>query len=1078
MPASHVDGSVFQEPQRVGIGDGLQRLSEGVNEIAVSAAEKAGRDDAMNFQRDADGNIQPAANQGSFILGPAGKEYQHSFNTSTFARMHGHVDEKVTELGQQYPHDVTGFKIAAGKYLDSLKDIGGALGPALFNYGTQVASQRAIGIMNAKFNADKANDYQAITTQMTDLETKIGNMARGVNSDVPDFLDDPSPRGIGESMRQLKGLYQSLVNPIYGGGAWTPEKVESKSRQFRQEAVNSWALGNVERIRDRDGPDPAVAWLKKNVMDSDTNMPEPERRATFDIGLALIARKSDDQKAKAKASAAGIAGVKKLFLDGTPPSEEVYEGVLQSAQDVHDAPGVAELRAAHDLYYKLRPYAQLAPRDGLAAVMGPPRSGARPFSAENLDSFLDQTKSIENPTGNPAAVSPTGARGDFQFTSATWARYGRGDINNKLDNRAAAGRLAIDNAASLKGALGRDPSEGEVYLAHQQGAGGAAALLAHPDENAVVALNKYAGLSLAEADRNIRVNGGNPTMTAGQFAAKWTSRFDGPVVAGRNSPVPFTREQVRENPFLAAVAAEQFANDIPRQIQVAKNDFELISKGIAMGAPPDVSRVAQVLQLAAAHPRELGDLGTKLRARVDAAPIAMMAAGMPDGGQSYIAAAEDLARESPDLYHMEVAHAMKEYVEGRHKALTEDPHAYAARSDVRWISSKPVPFQAMADPSSVGAENAGQVFSAAITQRRDAGFRIAQRLGTAPEAAMFTAQDVRALASGLQASDGMGADMILRGLQAQLHPQEMQALARNNDFSNAVAGMTRSGDPMKASAAYGFLDKQWRENPEAFKKDYGADMETKLAIWQKKIAFMSPEQAMREMQKANDPSTARAVEARRKEAEKFTKDYTPETITKHLFQSWGQWAFTRVGKDISPVSNDANASSAALYAEWCDHVSDLFAVSGDRGLAEAGALERIQMKWGLSEMNGGRVMAYPPERYYAPDINGSRKYVTDQLEDAIHDVSAKMGGAGVDPLKVRAAPRALVADQQTQEDIANRKAPSYRVVIQDDVGRWLPLESRPGTPLRFFADRDSVIAAQSERAAILRRQSQFVQGAM
>jgi hypothetical protein len=315
-------------------------------------------------------------------------------------------------------------------------------------------------------------------------------------------------------------------------------------------------------------------------------------------------------------------------------------------------------------------------------------------------------------------------------------------------------------------------------------------------------------------------------------------------------------------------------------------------------------------------------------------------------------------------------------------------------------------------------------------------------------------------------------------LQAQLHPQEMQALARNNDFSNAVAGMTRSGDPMKASAAYGFLDKQWRENPEAFKKDYGADMETKLAIWQKKIAFMSPEQAMREMQKANDPSTARAVEARRKEAEKFTKDYTPETITKHLFQSWGQWAFTRVGKDISPVSNDANASSAALYAEWCDHVSDLFAVSGDRGLAEAGALERIQMKWGLSEMNGGRVMAYPPERYYAPDINGSRKYVTDQLEDAIHDVSAKMGGAGVDPLKVRAAPRALVADQQTQEDIANRKAPSYRVVIQDDVGRWLPLESRPGTPLRFFADRDSVIAAQSERAAILRRQSQFVQGAM
>ncbi len=156
----------------------------------------------------------------------------------------------------------------------------------------------------------------------------------------------------------------------------------------------------------------------------------------------------------------------------------------------------------------------------------------RVFDPANLEGYLDKTKGIENPSSNPAAVSPTGARGDFQFIKSTWDQFGKGDINNPADNRAAAGRLAVANASTLQSVLGRPPTEAEVYLAHQQGAQGAAALLSHPGENAVVALNRYAGLTMQEAERNLRVNGGDSRMTAGAFAAKWTKRFDGSTPQG------------------------------------------------------------------------------------------------------------------------------------------------------------------------------------------------------------------------------------------------------------------------------------------------------------------------------------------------------------------------------------------------------------------------------------------------------------------------------------------------------------------------------------------------------------------
>jgi len=127
---------------------------------------------------------------------------------------------------------------------------------------------------------------------------------------------------------------------------------------------------------------------------------------------------------------------------------------------------------------------------------------------------------------NPTLVSPSGAKGLFQFTTSTAKTFGLSNPFDPAANADAAARLYIQNRKNLQGRLGREPTGGEVYLAHQQGLSGAAALLAKPSENVVDALaTAYKGDRKAAA-RAVTLNGGRTDMTAGQFASRWTSKFD------------------------------------------------------------------------------------------------------------------------------------------------------------------------------------------------------------------------------------------------------------------------------------------------------------------------------------------------------------------------------------------------------------------------------------------------------------------------------------------------------------------------------------------------------------------------
>jgi hypothetical protein len=141
----------------------------------------------------------------------------------------------------------------------------------------------------------------------------------------------------------------------------------------------------------------------------------------------------------------------------------------------------------------------------------------RAAQEEGVDATTLRTIAQIESGGNPKARNPTSSAGGlFQFIDSTAASMGLADKFDPYQAARAAARLAKHNAAGLRKVLGRDASPGELYLAHQQGLGGAAKLLRNPDAPATKIVGGDA----------VRLNGGKPGMTAGQFARLWIDKAE------------------------------------------------------------------------------------------------------------------------------------------------------------------------------------------------------------------------------------------------------------------------------------------------------------------------------------------------------------------------------------------------------------------------------------------------------------------------------------------------------------------------------------------------------------------------
>jgi len=165
---------------------------------------------------------------------------------------------------------------------------------------------------------------------------------------------------------------------------------------------------------------------------------------------------------------------------------------------------------------------------------------------------------------NPKAKAPTSsASGIFQFIDETGKRYG---IDNPFDaeqNADAGARLTRDNINGLRRSIGREPTPGEIYLAHFSGLGAAQKLGRASDDTPA---------SEIFSDAAIRAN---PSILAGKTAGEvkaWADRKMADAMQ-RAAGAPPSAGPTRDNAAAIAVAAPKWFDDLSPEERAAAYDI-------------------------------------------------------------------------------------------------------------------------------------------------------------------------------------------------------------------------------------------------------------------------------------------------------------------------------------------------------------------------------------------------------------------------------------------------------------------------------------------------------------------------
>lgn len=164
----------------------------------------------------------------------------------------------------------------------------------------------------------------------------------------------------------------------------------------------------------------------------------------------------------------------------------------------------------------------------------------------NLMTRIMRIESGGNPNARTGSYS-----GLFQLSAPEFNKYGGGNIYDPNDNaRAAAAKTAAEMSA-FRQQYGRDPTATDIYMVHQQGAGGYGAHMRNPDAPAWQNMASTAeGRAKGDAwarqaiwgnvPDQLKANypGGVDSLTSKDFVELWRNKVEGGGAAPTSAPAP------------------------------------------------------------------------------------------------------------------------------------------------------------------------------------------------------------------------------------------------------------------------------------------------------------------------------------------------------------------------------------------------------------------------------------------------------------------------------------------------------------------------------------------------------------
>ena len=143
--------------------------------------------------------------------------------------------------------------------------------------------------------------------------------------------------------------------------------------------------------------------------------------------------------------------------------------------------------------------------------------------------YLARVYQLESRGGKDNYNASTKAAGPFQFVPKTAKGMGLADPYDLEASADATARLAVQNRTYLQRRGIEDPDGKTLYLAHQQGAAGASAILNGGDTPAVTALGSLKAYKDKPkvAQQAVVGNGGSVDMPSSAFANKIMAKYEG-----------------------------------------------------------------------------------------------------------------------------------------------------------------------------------------------------------------------------------------------------------------------------------------------------------------------------------------------------------------------------------------------------------------------------------------------------------------------------------------------------------------------------------------------------------------------